>query len=465
MTSPLLDNTTQLMNDPLILIYCALSKFTPIIIFFILLQSVNSFNGAISTTVSPTPEYEYEYEYYYDDDDEYYEEDEDYLLPPPPPPSRGASPTSLGVIPPSLGAIPTDDDPFAISTQAPNLVSQIPLVSSPIPQPVTLANRPTTISDPKLPPIPTFSPKQIRNNRIKSHRLAKIPKNFPIFNNNNNNKLQQQEGNLENFKISSDGRKPRVKSNLKQAERNRGNNRFSKNFDPPQQQQQQQQEKPKFSTDGRKPRVKSNLKQAERDRGNNRFSKNEFRRKILRNRQRFDTVDFEENSKNSAVVSTTTTARSPVVNFQQNTEEPEITTNRPNFNFADLFSSDLVVKPDGRTPRVKSNIKQKKANNGRPFAKSHKIPVPSDLFEPKFHEERSISEPISSQNLLTDSSRNVSQSVSQKNELLQHVDNEILPPSKAEKQKQNNQNNLLAELGKFFSKKCIKKIILVTQAL
>ena len=47
---------------------------------------MNSFNGAISTTVSPTPEYEYEYEYYYDDDDEYYE-DEDYLLPPPPPPS------------------------------------------------------------------------------------------------------------------------------------------------------------------------------------------------------------------------------------------------------------------------------------------------------------------------------------------------------------------------------------------
>ena len=247
-----------------------------------------------------------------------------------------------------------------------------------------------------------------------------------------------------------------MKSNLKQAERNRGNNRFLN--DPPQQQQQQQQ-KPKFSTDGRKPRVKSNLKQAERDRGNNRFSKNEFRRKILRNRQRFDTVDFEENPKNDnnrlGKTVSTTTVRSPV-NFQ-NTEEPEITTNRPNFNFADLFSSDLVVKPDGRTPRVKSNIKQKKANNGRPFAKSHKIPVPSDLFEPKFHEERSISDPISSQNLLTASSRNVSQSVSQKNKLLQLVDNEILPPSKAEK-KQNNQNNLLAELGMFSQKMSIMAI-------
>ena len=53
------------------------------------------------------------------------------------------------------------------------------------------------------------------------------------------------------------------------------------------------------------------------------------------------------------------------------------------------------MKPDGRKPRVKSNIKQRLANNGRPFAggkSSHKIPVPSDLFEPKNVDKRKISD-------------------------------------------------------------------------
>ena len=298
----------------------------------------NFFNAgrAISTTTSSPSEdyeYEYEYEYYYDDDDdvEYYE-DEDYLAPPP---------------------LPT------ISTQPPNLVSQIPLVSMPIPQttkqPVTLAERPTTAADPQLPPIPTFSPNQLRKTRIQSHRVAapRPPKNFPLFNTKNSKK----KNNNKNFVKSTD--------NLPSS---------SPKVVPP-----------KISSDGRTPRVKSNLKQAERDRGNNRFSKNEFRRKILRNRQRFDTVDFEENEEQNRRNNDNNVNKQ--LSLTSN-EEPEITTARP--SFADLFSSDLIVKPDGRSPRVKSNIKQKLAHNGKPFAKSHKIPVPSDLFEPKNVDKRRI---------------------------------------------------------------------------
>merc|ERR1711976_38445 len=117
----------------------------------------------------------------------------------------------------------------------------------------TLKDRPTWEPDPRLPPIPTFSPRQLRKNRIQSHRLApRPPKNFPLFNGG--------DGSVEQPKINSDGRQPRVKSNLRQAKINRGGKSSSND---------------------------NSFK-------NNAFSKNEFRKKILRNRQRFDTVDFDE---------------------------------------------------------------------------------------------------------------------------------------------------------------------------
>merc|ERR1711953_588731 len=79
----------------------------------------------------------------------------------------------------------------------------------------------------------------------------------------------------------------------------------------------------------------------------------------------------------------------------------EATTLAPSrLSFADLFSEDPEVKPDGRKPRVKSNIKQRLANNGK--NKKHKIPVPSDLFEPKNHGERSIDNSQLLENLIED---------------------------------------------------------------
>merc|ERR1712204_112094 len=57
-----------------------------------------------------------------------------------------------------------------------SLITQIPIVTSPKPapnqQPITLSpGARTTASDPKLPPIPTFSPKELRKQRIQDHRL------------------------------------------------------------------------------------------------------------------------------------------------------------------------------------------------------------------------------------------------------------------------------------------------------
>ena len=68
-------------------------------------------------------------------------------------------------------SIPRDDNSDFAS-----LITQIPIVTSPKPapnqQPITLSpGARTTVSDPKLPPIPTFSPKDLRKQRIQDHRL------------------------------------------------------------------------------------------------------------------------------------------------------------------------------------------------------------------------------------------------------------------------------------------------------
>ena len=296
-----------------------------------------------STTLVP----EYEYEYYY----EYEYEDEDYTDPPP------RTTTSV----PTSGA---------------SLISQIPLVTSPIPKgPVTLAPR-TTVRDPKLPPIPTFSPRDLRKQRIQGHRL-RPPKNFPSF------PTLSTEPQQTRFPPKGRPEPENTDDVIKALRKNKS----------------AELDEPVVKSDGRKPRVKSNLSLAKK---NNRFKnsnkisqkvkQNDFRSRFFRNRNRFKSIKKEEESQ----LTTTTTAE------PETTERPiSETTKRPNqikskqtsdksrLSFADLFG-ESSVRPDGRKPRVKSNIKQKLANNGRPFDNSHKIAVPSDLFEPKNHDKRKI---------------------------------------------------------------------------
>lgn len=176
-------------------------------------------------------------------------------------------------------------------------------------------------------------------------------------------------------------------------------------------------ESPIIKSDGRKPRVKSNLKLAKKNfnKSKSKLNQSDFARRFLRNRSRFGTNN--KNNKNNQNNQITEKPSESSESIEATTIDPSSrqsksgrlgglfpiadrssTTEKSRLSFADLFAENpLPVKPDGRKPRVKSNIKQRLADNGRPFAESHKIPVPSDLFEPKNHDKRRI-DPQNSEN-------------------------------------------------------------------
>ena len=170
-------------------------------------------------------------------------------------------------------------------------------------------------------------------------------------------------------------------------------------------------ESPIIKPDGRKPRVKSNLKLAKKNfnKSKSKLNQSDFARRFLRNRSRFGTNNKNKNNdKNNQITEKPNSESSESI--EATTIDPSSrqsksgrlgglfpiadrssTTEKSRLSFADLFAENpLPVKPDGRKPRVKSNIKQRLADNGKPFAESHKIAVPSDLFEPKNHDKRRI---------------------------------------------------------------------------
>ena len=246
--------------------------------------------------------------------------------------------------------------------------------------PITLSPPRTTVKDPKLPPIPTFSPKELRKQRIQGHRLrAKI---LP-----SNSKSNQQ--NFPSFPTVSNEPLTRFPPKGRPEPEDKNDIMSKIPVDPA-----------PTSVDGRKPRVKSNLKLLTNKK--NKFkqklnsSKSDFARRFLRNRSRFGkTSKFNQitttEKPNSESAETTTITETSGGLFS--------TTEKSRLSFADLFAEthETEVKPDGRKPRVKSNIKQRLANNGRPL-ESHKIPIPSDLFEPKTQSKRRISADQSAEN-------------------------------------------------------------------
>ena len=129
------------------------------------------------------------------------------------------------------------------------------------------------------------------------------------------------------------------------------------------------------------------MKLAAKKNNKSKFNKSDFARRFLRNRSRFGTNKnnkITEKTKPSDSAETTTTEPTESQQHLGGLFPGSSTTEKSRLSFADLFAeTETSVKPDGRKPRVKSNIKQRLADNGRPFAESHKIPVPSDLFEPK----------------------------------------------------------------------------------
>jgi hypothetical protein len=141
-------------------------------------------------------------------------------------------------------------------------------------------------------------------------------------------------------KQTADGRKPRVKSNLKAAEQHKPGFFSGIGLNSVEDEEEENQTIPtlKIIPDGRAPRVKSNIK-------NKRKQKNKFSTRIG-NRRKGKGLNLEVDGLDDSLNDI-----SPSLNRDE--EGPE-------------------VRPDGRTPRVKSDIKAKKAHVGKLSDKKNK---------------------------------------------------------------------------------------------
>lgn len=141
-------------------------------------------------------------------------------------------------------------------------------------------------------------------------------------------------------KQTADGRKPRVKSNLKAAEQHKPGFFSGIGLNSVEDEEEENQTIPtlKIIPDGRAPRVKSNIK-------NKRKPKHKFSTRIG-NRRKGKGLNLEVDGLDDSLNDIT-----PSLNRDE--ERPE-------------------VRPDGRTPRVKSDIKAKKAHNGKLSDKKNK---------------------------------------------------------------------------------------------
>ena len=158
----------------------------------------------------------------------------------------------------------------SIPTSGASLITQIPLVTSPIPAldqgPITLPPR-STVSDPKLPPIPTFSPKELRKQRIRGHkRLQLLNRSFPSF-----PTKQTPPSSEPQTRFPPKGRpEPENEPEITEQVTTEAVTDAS-------------------TTQRRVPRVKSNLRLAKKNNlsDRKRLNKSDFTRRFLRNRSRF----------------------------------------------------------------------------------------------------------------------------------------------------------------------------------
>ncbi len=362
----------------------------------------------VSTTLSPigvnNEDYEYEY-YYYDDDDYYYDDEGDY---PEEERRQDAARPANG----QQQQLNTTPEPFTTSprseslaqgfspnfnpnpTSNPSLVSDVPIVTSPVPQqdPVTLPPR-TTVGDPQFPPIPTFSPEQLFKQRIQGFKV-KPPPGFPSFPRKPKSQglkaKKNKQKNLNQIKDDSD---------FDDEEDLPSTTRF-----PPRQRPTPVEpstpaptvETPIATTASspvtrRKPRVKSNILQAAK---NNRGNKKGPRQgRFQRPGRNFGQLFNSRNRKRPSL----TTTLPPEEEIDATTLPPQSLNDLANDNDNNDPEVGPEVRPDGRSPRVKSNIRQRLANKGfkNNRRSSVKVPVPLSLFgdggPPKNHEERSIS--------------------------------------------------------------------------